>query len=179
MRLSILICSLNVRKRQDSLQSLLNCLEKQKTPEVEVLVEKDLGKMSIGHKRNILLKRATGDYISFVDDDDMVSYDYVEQILNATQSSPDCCGIWGILVFQSKNTRRKFVHSIQYNTWFEKDGIYYRCPNHLSPVKRELALQTSFHSISMGEDKDYSLRLYPLLKTEVMIEPTLYYYLTR
>jgi hypothetical protein len=43
-------------------------------------------------------------------------------------------------------------------------------------VKRDLALRTKFANISRGEDKDYSIRLKPLLKHEAIIEEVLYHY---
>jgi glycosyltransferase involved in cell wall biosynthesis len=176
MRLSILICSLE--ERQASLQRLVNRLQVQRKPNVEILVEVDNRKITIGEKRNILLKKATGDYIAFVDDDDLVSEDYTQKILAGVKTSPDCIGIVGIVEFQQKHIQRYFIHTIQCKTWYEKDGVYYRCPNHLSPVKRELALKVMFPHKSVGEDMDYSLRLRPLLKTEVMIDGVIYYYLT-
>lgn len=194
MKLSILICSLF--NRASSLKRLLDILEKQTTSQVEVLVIKDNGKMSVGSKRNSLLEKAQGQYICFVDDDDLVSEDYISKILAAIKTEPDCCGIEGLisLCLRVRNKRRstltgrkqwmkgpriqrKFIHSIKYKTWFEKDHVYYRCPNHLNPIKKELALQIGFPNIYTGEDKDYSQRLLPLLKTEVYIEKPIYFYL--
>ena len=174
-KLSILICSLE--KRHNLLARLMESLEPQLTPQVEVLTEIDDGRMKIGHKRNLLLKGAQGDYISFIDDDDLISDRYVPLVLDAVESSPDCCGIRGI-VKRRNQYKREFRHSILYSSWYEYQGIYYRCPNHLNPVKRELALKVKFANISKGEDKDYSLRLYPLLKSEFFIGTILYYYLT-
>ncbi len=171
-RLSILICSIIGREKE--LSRLLEDLEKQKTEQVEILVEVDNEKMSIGPKRNSLLKKAEGDYIAFIDDDDEVSVNYVVKILEALKTNPDCCGIEGFLI--RPGHKYKFIHSIRYDTWFSKNDIYYRCPNHLNPVRRELALQVGFPEKDYGEDQDYSLSLFPLLKTEVYIQGVLYYY---
>ena len=91
MKLSILVPTLDSRSLY--LSMMLSSLEGQLTPEVEVLTEIDRGEKTIGEKRNILLERATGDYISFVDDDDIVAYDYVDSILRAIETSPDVVGI--------------------------------------------------------------------------------------
>ncbi len=176
MKLSILICSLYSRHK--FLDILLHILDKQKNDQVEILVEKDNGKTILGAKRNLLLEKAQGQYICFVDDDDKVSKDYISKILEALKTEPDCCGIEGI-IFRRRNTPGKlFIHSIKYNTWFEEDGIYYRCPNHLNPVKREIALQIGFPEKNSGEDHVYSNGIFPLLKTEVYIKGSIYYYLT-
>lgn len=175
--LSILICSLTQRFK--TLKELTEELKKQKTDRVEILIEIDGGQITTGAKRNLLLERAKGDYVAFVDDDDMVSDDYVSKILKAIETCPDCCGMEGIITFQKRQERRLFVHSIQHKEWYEMDKVYYRCPNHLSPVKRELALQTGFPDKTIGEDRDYSMRLLPLLKTEVYIDGPIYFYKTR
>ena len=190
-KLSILICS--IKGREEILNNLLSLLEGQITDDVEILIEVDNKEITIGEKRNVLLKRARGDYIAFVDDDDLISNDYVSKILAAIETSPDCCGIEGEIDHmkvkrpESNERRRqprhryyrckqKFVHSNQYTKWYEKNNIYYRCPNHLNPIKRELAGQIMFPEMSQGEDKDFSLRILPLLKTEVFIKGIIYYY---
>lgn len=154
---------------------LLRILRRQKTDDVEILVNVDDGKISTGEKRNKLLERSVGDYIVFVDDDDIVPIDYVKKILIALKTNPDCCGIEGQLI--NRKGKYTFFHSIKYKSWFSERGIYFRSPNHISPVKRTLALQIGFKFITVGEDKDYSARLLPLLKTEVEIPGILYYYI--
>jgi len=173
-KLSILICSL--ASRADKLQRLMNVLQPQINDSVELLVKTDNGEMPIGKKRNLLLEEASGAYIAFVDDDDLVSEDYVKKILEALESNPDCCGIQGIITFQGQGPRM-FIHSLKYKEWFEQNNIYYRCPNHLNPVKREIALQVKFPETNFGEDKDYSTRLFPLLKEERFISGVVYHYL--
>jgi len=183
-KLSILICS--VKGREKLLQNLVGILEEQTTDDVEILVEVDNKEITIGAKRNILLRRARGDYVVFVDDDDMVSNDYISKILKAIETSPDCCAIEGEIDhikrirkgkrFHQYRCKQKFIHSIQYNKWYEGDNMYYRCPNHLNPIKRELAGQVMFPEKSQGEDKDFSMSILSLLKTEVYIKGIIYYY---
>lgn len=173
-KLSILICSL--ASRADKLQRLMNVLQPQINETVELLIKTDNGEMPIGKKRNILLEEATGTYIAFVDDDDLVSEDYVKKILEAIESSPDCIGIQGIITFQGQSPRM-FIHSLKYKEWFEQNNVYYRCPNHLNPVKRDIALQVKFPETNFGEDKDYSTRLLPFLKEERFISGVVYHYL--
>lgn len=175
MRLSILVCTLVSRKQL--LEELLIRLSSQleARDNVEIVIKEDNGEMTIGDKRNLLLDEARGKYVAFVDDDDLVAPDYVDKVIKATLNEPDCCGIEGMVTFDG-GVSKKFVHSIQYKNWYEHGGVYYRCPNHLSPVKTELARQVRFPGRSMGEDQDYSMRLLPLLKTEEYIEGILYYY---
>lgn len=185
MKFSILICTLE--SRQDYLKRLLSILEPQVNQfpgDVEIVIEKDSGKMSIGKKRNMLLDKSQGEYIAFVDDDDIVSSDYVSKILEAIQSKPDTVGMH-LLHFNDGNFAGLTYHSLRYQSWFENQdkstGLmrYYRNPNHLNPVRREHALSTKFPDISMGEDKDYSGKLLKKLKTEQYITEPIYYYFFR
>ena len=183
MKLSVLVCSLT--RRTKYLERLLAVLQPQLTDEVELLIETDDGKLTTGQKRNILLEKATGEYVAFVDDDDLVASSYVQKILEAVKTEPDVVGIH-LHHFENDVLHGMTYHSLKYNSWWHernKDlpGLtnYYRNPNHINPVKRTIALQVKFPSAVRGEDKDYSMRLLPLLKTEVFIDEALYYYLDR
>jgi hypothetical protein len=178
-KLSILICTTDSRKH--FLDRLLACLSPQLTDYIEVLVENDDGSMKIGKKRNILLDKAIGDYVCFVDDDDLVSDDYCMKILSAVESNPDCCSLEGLYTVNGENPT-VFRHSLKYTKWetANENGktVYYRCPNHLNAVKRELALSVRFDDTkSNGEDKDFSDRIRPLLQTESNINGIIYHYL--
>ncbi len=176
IQLSILICSL--AQREESLLRLLDVLEKQSTDKIEIIVETDNGEIATGTKRNNLLRKARGEYVCFVDDDDMVSEDYVSKILVALKSKPDCCSIEGEIHQGKRNRKRLFFHSMKYREWYEENHIYYRSPNHLNPVRIQLALKIGFPDENVGEDIWYSKRLLSLLKTEVVIKGIIYFYLT-
>jgi glycosyltransferase involved in cell wall biosynthesis len=185
-KLSILICTLGRRKVY--FDRLLDNLKFQiKNPkDVEVLCQNDNGQLSIGQKRNRLLEKATGDYIAFIDDDDLVAPNYIDLIIKAIEQKPDVVGMNLIMTTNGSHAERSF-HSIKFDSWFDLPykvhdvygdrKVYFRNPNHLNPVKRELALETKFPDVSMCEDADYSKRLFPLLKSEVFIEQPLYFYL--
>ena len=65
---------------------------------MEVLESSDNGDMLLGDKRNLLLDQATGDYVAFVDDDDMVADTYIEDILTAIdEQRPDCVTFKGLI----------------------------------------------------------------------------------
>lgn len=173
MKFSILICSLDERKKL--LDRLLGILNPQVTKDVEIITDIDNRQKTIGKKRNDLIRQASGEYVAFIDDDDRVSDNYVESILNAIESSPDCVGIEGIITTRGKNPY-KFIHSLQYSEWFQKDKIYYRCPNHLNPIKRSIVKNIEFPEINYGEDKVYSNALIGLLKHETYIDKPIYFY---
>ena len=176
VKFSILICSLEKRKK--TFNELLNRLTPQMTTQTEIVHLVDNGELTIGGKRNKLVRRSQGEYIAFVDDDDLVSFDYVPKILQAIKKKPDCCGIEGNATFKGKHASL-FCHSIQYNEWFNRDGIFYRPPNHLNPILRKIASKIEFPYQNKVEDRFYSKNIYPFLKSEVYIKDPIYFYLCR
>lgn len=185
-KLSILICTLDNRKH--FYDRLINILRRQLYMEnlcgqVEILSECDNGEISIGQKRNKLLEKSSGLYICFIDDDDLVSDDYVKSILNSIdKNNPDVIGIHLLMTTNGDNEERTY-HSIKYKTWYhevdpDRPGKlrYFRNPNHLNPVKREYAIQVRFPNTNNGEDRVYSQNLLKFLKTEEYIEHPIYFY---
>jgi len=172
MILSILICSLF--KRSEKLAGLLAQIYRQWLPGVEVLIEIDNKDITTGQKRNRLLFRAKGDYVVFIDDDDHIMDSYLSDILTALESRPDCVGMEGEYSVDG-GTRIPWKLSKNYYD-HDFEGVLYRRTNHISPVKRELALMAQFPDKSNAEDKAYSEKLIKLLKTEVFIPKKLYHY---
>ncbi len=174
MTLSILICTLP--NRIGYLSQLLQVLTPQRTPEVEVLTESDNGTMSTGRKRNILLQRSTGKYVVFIDDDDMVAPTYVKDILTAAESNPDAIVFNGTMTTDGRDERKWYI-SKDYG-YEAKGGAYYRYPNHIVPIRREIAMAFPFMDIRIGEDYAWATAIHNagLIKTEVKIEKELYHY---
>ena len=152
-------------------------LKKQTTSEVEILVKSDNRKMTIGRKRNLLLSKAKGDYVCFIDDDDWVDAQYIPLILEAIKTDPDCVGMIGIMSTNGKAERR-FEHYIQYGNYFTLNQIYCRPPNHLNPIRRTIAQMFTFQEINMGEDTDWAMRICKSgkLRTEIRIGKPIYHY---
>ena len=183
MLLSVLICSL--RKRDESLKRVVSKLLRQVAEEgaestVEVLVNQDGGELFIGTKRNLLVQQSRGEYICFVDDDDDVSDDYVLKILNAiTSERPDCAGIEGRIQFHGH--WHTFYHSIQHKRYHRDKPAhkFFRPPNHLNPVRRDIAIRFPFTAKDSGEDSDYAMSMLKAgaLRTEVLIPGPIYIYI--
>ena len=179
--LSLLICTMF--NRDALFQRLLAKLREQENSDIEIHYELDDGKMSVGEKRNKLIAKCCGEYIAFIDDDDMVSDNYVELILNAIEkSNPDVIGMHLLMTVDGQNEERTY-HSLRYDHWYDepdpdREGKrrYFRNPNHLNPVKREHAIKVKFPTIDVGEDKEYSKMLLQYLKTEEYIEQPIYHY---
>ena len=87
IKLSILICSVQDRDREENLKNIEHELKDQICKNyaeniVEILIEKDNREMSVGRKRNVLIDKAKGEYVCFIDDDDFISKDYLNIILD-------------------------------------------------------------------------------------------------
>lgn len=144
---------------------------------VEVLFEEDGKQISIGKKRQKLLNRAIGNYITYFDSDDFPMNDYIPQMLVAIEKKPDCVGF---LIKMTTNNMNPQVccHSLKYKVWAEKvDGYdYVRSPGHFNPIRREIALKVGFKDMRFGEDHVYSKGVTHLCKTEVFIDKELFHY---
>jgi glycosyltransferase involved in cell wall biosynthesis len=178
MKLSILICTMPSRSEmlKKLTQQLMLLLVKYDESQWEVLIQPDEN-INVGCKRNILLQKASGDFVVFIDDDDEIHDNYIDAFMNAIESNPnaDCIGYRGYITFDG-TSRKDWVISITCKTWYEENGVYYRTPNHISPVKRSIAMQVMFPQIDFGADYEYSMGILPLLKEEVFIDEQLYHY---
>jgi glycosyltransferase involved in cell wall biosynthesis len=176
MKLSVLIPGVPSRMDPPVLRHLLRQREKLANPEdVEIIYLLDTKSMSVGAKRNRLVQMAGGTYITFVDDDDRVTDDYLSSLVDATSQNTD------VIVFPVKvsldGARPKPCY---YSITYPKDQNYVwgyeRLPNHIMCVKRSIATKVGFPEINRGEDSLYAKRLKPFLETEYNIGKVLYFY---
>lgn len=177
---SILICTLD--EREKPFTHIYNKLQKQikdnkLEDKVEIVVFRDNRENTVGFKRNSLLKKSRGLYVNFIDDDDDLHDDYVAMIYEKLKNRPDDVSLVGIITFNDENPT-KFIHSVKYKSYFQADGIYYRPPNHINTIKRSIAAQFLFPTISYGEDTDWAMRIAKtgLLTKEEEISTPYYFY---
>lgn len=146
---------------------------------VEVVIDCDAGSdkggRSTGQKRNDLVKKAKGKYIVHVDDDDRLPPYYIEELLTAAESDADCFSISGVITTNGSNEKVWHISKdMGYGAKFDAQGreYYERFPNHICPMKREIALQVPFPHTTVGEDYAFAtaLRDAGLIKTEYRID---------
>ncbi len=173
--LSILIPTLP--KRAAMLNTLTIEIARQigQRTDIEVIVD-DRVNVTTGEKRNWLNNAATGEYVQHVDDDDMLFPWAIDAIATALKSKPDCVAINGIITTDGKNPQ-KFFHAIGLE-YVTKNNQHFRPPNHLSPIKRELAQQIKFPDLTYMEDHAWCMAMQKagLLKTQVIVDMPVYHY---
>jgi glycosyltransferase involved in cell wall biosynthesis len=132
--------------------------------------------MSTGTKRNQLIEQSQSEYFSFCDDDDLVSDNYVSSIMTAIESKPDVVTFNGYMTTNGLN-RRNFTIKLN-SRYEEKNGHYYRFPNHLCAFKREKVQGIKFPDIWVQEDFQWAKQIHDrrILKTEVHLREDLYWY---
>lgn len=178
---TIAILTINGREKfYDRLRSIIDPQLEWKP--VEVLVLKDDRRLSIGEKRQYALDNCKTDYIAFIDDDDVVSSNYVDAILNELKHRPYGVGFRGIIT-SNNSYPMEFIHKagLPYSekpTKYNGSYIYTRPLNHLNPVMTDIAREIGYQFINMGEDYDYSKRLAEsgLIRDQVFIDQFLYFY---
>lgn len=170
----ILIAS--IVHRTDMLTELLAELERQLVPGVGVLVYRDNRQALYGPKCQRLYDSSQADYVSMLDDDDGISEDYVEAVMEALRERPDYVG-YKILYTEWGEPQMPIVHSLSAGGWFESGGTLYRDICHKNPLRRDLATQASWEGDG-GADITWAFTLRQLgcVKTEVFIDRELYHY---
>lgn len=184
IELSILIPSTN--DRNEMLYRLLDHLHSQLEEDrlnmrVEIITDIDNGEETIGSKRQHLIEKAKGRFIGFIDSDDWVSDDYIEWVMLGVQDNPDVINYRGYMTTNGvKRENFRISKDLPYITIQDVHGNneYLRFSNHLSIIKREIALKIGYKNLRFAEDYDYAKRLKEsgLIKTEYLIDADLYHY---
>jgi hypothetical protein len=122
---------------------------------LEVCVAFDNRETSIGMKRQQLLTQAKGKYLSFIDDDDEITDEYVED-LNACFH-----GGYHVMRLRGRIDPYTFTHSLE-NTLsgvMARGEVFLRPPNHLNPMMADVAKLIHYKDATRGEDLEWTLRM--------------------
>lgn len=148
---------------------------------VEHLILLDNKRRTVGEKRDALLRAAQGKYISFVDDDDDISADYVAELLIAAKQNPDVITFRQLSSVDEYSAIVEFKLGNPHEQYFGEprppvlapltldiiDGsggepvlpTVRRDAAHLCAWRRSLAIQSAFPPINYGEDFAFSVPL--------------------
>lgn len=155
---TILIATISGRESKlyallDSINSLRNRI----CPElkIEISLSFDNREKKIGTKRQELMTGAKGKYMSFIDDDDLVTDAYFEDALATIRGNYHVCRLRGQM------NQYTFTHSIE-NTLDKPmcvGDVFIRPPNHLNVMLTDIGNLFSFKDAIRGEDLDWTIRL--------------------
>ncbi len=179
--LSVLVPSVHTRrvsflpKILDQLYGQYEALPKRDQDRVEILTLIDAKGISLGEKRNRMVAIAQGEYVVHVDDDDRVEPDYLASLLAATSAGSDAITFKASVTLNG-GAPKPCIYSTRYTEDTNTSLEYHRMPNHITAVRRDLALQAGFPNKNKGEDSAYAVLLRPLLVTETHIDRVLYHY---
>lgn len=177
MRWSILICTLSWRERKflALLDSLLPQAE-EFPGQVEVAALRNNGELLLCDYRQAMLNDPrNGEYVSCVDDDDLVAHYYVAEVMSALADSPDVVGFTA-LVTGCGSVNRSFF-SLENSEGLHGNSFYHRLSS-WSPIRASLARKGSYIARGQYDDEAYAESLRPYLghATEAFAERPLLTY---
>lgn len=184
--LSILIPS--IPKRKQKLDRLLCELTKQieaiKQHEMLGIVEAVFddsisfldGGLSIGKKREKLVKLATGKYLCFLDDDESIAPNYVESLLRLCNFDLDICTFRAISKLETAWGLVDMRLAYKLNDQFTPEHTIRRMPFHMCPVRSEFAKLYEFEDINNAEDSRWMEQVLAHCTTEAHTDKILFQY---
>lgn len=179
MKLSLLIPTLPEPESQTYLRRLNAILDPQiekYAGQVNKIIDERGRHIPTGTKRNDMIAYCDAEYFAFVDCDDVVSKHYVKRLLEGIEAGADVVTFCGWMTTDGAH-RVDFIIKLG-EKYEERGGKYYRFPNHITCMKRELVQKVKFPPVWNGEDYQWSKRINDLglLKTEHHITDQLYWY---
>jgi hypothetical protein len=165
--------------RREQRRRVLMLLEPQleRYDDIELLILEDNCKRKYGPKLQAMVDIAQGDYISFIDDDDLVSERYVELIYPHLNGTVDCVGFTGHISINDGPIMPVF-YSIKNKIPENRFDGYYRYVQHVNPIKRSIIQQVPYDG-HFGADTVWSDQVSELnlLNVEAYVPEVMYMYL--
>ncbi len=148
--------------------------------QVQVVAWHNNGSPALPKIRQTMVLSTSADYISFVDDDDITSPDYVDEVMSALGQEPDYVG-FQVQCYSDGAPIGIAHHSLEYTRWRNLKGRFERDISHINPIRTTLARRAKFTKAISGaaEDRIWAdqLRRLNVLRSEVFIPRVMYHYL--
>lgn len=177
------ICIVTQPSRGKFLDRLMSALVPQLEEFSDVEVRKQMCRTDVqggvlGVNRQMMIEEAPGEYVCFVDDDDLVPENYVKAI-RPLLDGVDQVGFQVQTYINGKPLGPTF-HSLKYRGWYTTNEGHFRDHSHVNPIRRELAVQAKFEGHG-NEDVTWvdRLRKLGIVKTEHYVPEVMYFYYAR
>jgi hypothetical protein len=178
IKLSILVATVPNRVDNYYLRLMKDLINQTRDfPTVELLALFDNKKISIGKKRDELLRLANGEYLVFIDDDDRISSDYVCEIMKALDTNPTTdCVVFDSICSINSGTPILCKYGIEFEYSGVVNGSWTGKPAHTMVYKSVIAKRHSYTDMGSGEDMDWVKRACKDIRIQTRIDKVLYYY---
>lgn len=115
----------------------------------------DNREMSIGMKRQQLIQSSEGKYSAFIDDDDDITDEYIQDLAETIRGS------YPVMRLRGRIDPYTFTHSLEnsLNSSMARGNVFLRPPNHLNPMLTDVAKLIHFRDAVRGEDLDWTIRM--------------------
>jgi glycosyltransferase involved in cell wall biosynthesis len=142
---------------------------------VEIIIDTDNMIKSVGQKRNNLIKKAKGEFICFIDDDDFVTENYLSTILHHLNSGLDILLI-SIQHIENGINKPKIIPSLYIDNLDTGEAVFKTNHFHLCPHKKSIARNVLFEWVNFAEDMLYSQKMVKHINNYFLISEPIYIY---
>lgn len=147
---------------------------------VRVLAYWNNGGPTLGEIRDSLIEAAAGaDYVSFIDDDDMVPEYFVAEAMRALETRPDTIG-FKVAYYVDGAFGEICDQSLRHQSWHRNaEGVLCRDITHVAPIRQTIAAAGRFARARRhrAEDRVWVKQVRPFTSTEVYVDKIMYEYL--
>jgi glycosyltransferase involved in cell wall biosynthesis len=170
----VLICT--IPHRHKTLLELLSDLDRQWQSGFGALLFYDNLENAYGDKTRVLVEASRADYVSCIDDDDLLAPDGVARVMAALESKPDYVG-FPVRWTQDGSPRIPVEHSLRHGGWSDSPEMLKRDITQFNPIRRELALLGEWEGHYEAERRwGDRVRETGLCVTEAWLPDPVYYY---
>ena len=146
--------------------------------DIELIALFDNKQRTIGTKRQEMIDISNGEYITFIDDDDRISDDYISDIMKCLYENKHVdCIVYNIECCTNNDTKMLCKYGIEYEYGKINNGEEWRGkPSHTMIWKANIVKKHKYKNLMNKEDVDWVSRAWKDIKTQTRIDKILYYY---